>query len=518
MTDTVLRSGGPAAGGMGRHAAAGSTWASVVSALGKVTAAVSVVVMSRTLSEGDYGMAAFALSASAWLCLASPLTMSDVLVSHHHRLGRIAAPAQRFFRESVLVSSAALAAGTVLICAYRPTGSRAVLAVLLLALGLRPWFECAFAVRLAVLRIGLQYRLISIIDGAANLVGVTCGIVAAFLGAGPFSLVIPVVASTATRAAAVRRVQAAVPSHVAPDRRLALPLRRALVRANLAQYVHNAVFVVDMLVLGWAADARELGLFSFAFLIASQANAIIGFQLGSVLQPIFVQLRGDPRREAQAFGRVIRCVGAVMVPVSVVQASMGACLFRLVFPTRWEDAIPSFMALSLAQGFYFAVHPTMAFLKSRRRFGGLLAWQLCHGAAAFAALYACARLGGATSVAIGSGILWAVSVATAAVLSVDRASGLRMSLLKDMFAPWITSLPAGWAIHRFATPALAGCSPWVGLPVLAALAITACAVLVGLNRWANPAAWRDILALIAAVSGRLRRLGFRFTGAPAPKA
>jgi O-antigen/teichoic acid export membrane protein len=513
MTDAVQRREAPAAGGMGRHAAAGSIWASVVSALGKVTAAISVVVMSRTLSEGEYGTAAFALSISAWLCLASPLTMSDVLVSHHHRLGRIAALAQRFFLKSVVLSSAALVAGTALICLYRPTGSRAVLGALLIALGLRPWFECAFAVRLAILRIGLRYRLISMIDGAANLLGVTFGIVAAFLGAGPFALVMPVVVSMATRAAAVRRAQAAVPDTGPAERRLVTPLRRALVRANLAQYVHNAVFVVDMLVLGWAADVRELGLYSFAFSIASQANAIIGFQLGSVLQPIFVQLRGDPRREAQAFSRVIRCVGAVMVPVSVVQASMGECLFGLVFPARWADAVPAFMALSLAQGFYFAVHPTMAFLKSRRRFGALLAWQLCHGAAAVAVLYACARLGGATSVAIGSGMIWAMSVATAAVLSVDRASGLRANLLKDMCLPWIAAIPAGWVIHRFASPAIAGCSPWSGLPVLAALGIAACGLLVGLNRWTNPAAWRDILTLLSAISGRLGRLWSRASGA-----
>jgi O-antigen/teichoic acid export membrane protein len=498
---------------MRRQAVAGSTWASVVSTLGKVTAAISVVVMSRTLSEGEYGTAAFALSASAWLCLVSPLTMSDVLVSHHHRLGRIAGLAQRFFLESVVLSSAALVVGTALICFYQPTGSRAVLGGLLIVLGLRPWFECTFAVRLAVLRIRLSYRIISMIDGAANLLGVTFGIVAALLGAGPFALVMPAVVSVATRAAAVRRAQAALPGTGSVERRLVTPLRRSLVRANLAQYVHNAVFVVDMLVLGWAADARELGLYSFAFSIASQANAIIGFQLGSVLQPIFVQLRGDPLREAQAFGRVIRCVGAVMVPVSVVQASMGECLLGLVFPARWADAVPAFVALSLAQGFYFAVHPTMAFLKSRRRFVGLLAWQLCHGVAAVAVLYACARLGGATSVAVGSGILWAVSVATAAVLSVDRASSLRANLLKDMCVPWIAALPVGWFIHRFAAPAIAGCSPWFGLPLLAALGIAMCSFLVGLNRWINPAAWRDILTLLSAVSGRLRRVEYQSPGA-----
>jgi O-antigen/teichoic acid export membrane protein len=508
MTGAALRPENPAPppaiGGMGRHAAAGSIWASLVSAVGKVTAAVSVVVMSHCLSEENYGTAALALSAFAWLCLVSPLTMSDVLVSHHHRLSRIAALAQHFFIGSALVSSIAFVAGTVLLCLTRPSGEQLVLAVLLFILGLRPWFECTFAIRLVTLRIALRYRLISTIDGVANLTGVACGIAAASLGAGPFSLVIPVIASAAARTFAVRKAAPPVSSARHPDQRLATPLRRALLRANFAQYVHNAVFVIDMLVLGWASNPRELGLFSFAFSIASQANAVIGFQLGSVLQPIFVQLRGDTRRESQAFTRVIRCIGALMVPISVVQASVGESLFGMVFPDRWGAAVPAFIALSLAQGFYFAVHPTMAFLKSRRQFAALLAWQLCHGAVAIPVLLACARLGGATSVAIGSAVLWAISVSAAAAMSIDGTSGLRAGLLKDMLAPWVTALPVGWAIHRFIAPALAGYSPWVGLPLLAALGLCACALLVALNRWTNPAAWRDILGIFAAVAGRLR--------------
>ena len=483
---------------LGSRAMAGGAWASAVSVFGKLTAAISFVVMARILSEEQYAMAAFALSASAWLVIASPLAMSDVLISHHTQLHQITPIAQRYFRLSVIFSSVFLLSATAVIAVIRPQFERVTFVALVALVGLRPLLESLLAVPVSIARIELRYRLISLVDGAANLTATVLGIFAALLGAGPFALVLPSVLSVTIRAVVLRSyVSPALPSAaIYGSSRIEAPLRRAFFRVNMAQYVHNAAFAVDMVALGWLALPKELGLFSFAFLLASQSNAVIGFQLGSVLQPIFVRLRGDRARETQAFHRVLRYVGAVMVPISVVQAAVGGSLFKLLFPDRWEAAVPAFVALSLAQGFYFAVHPTMAFLKSRRRFNLLLRWQLAHVAVSIVVLLPCAAYGNAGVVAAASSGLWACSVMTAVFLATDRGYGSRTALLVDFARPWIVAVPVGIAIH-FASAPIAEWNPWIGLPSLLALGATGVLVSLMSNIWINRDLWKEINALLS---------------------
>ena len=185
-----------------------------------------------------------------------------------------------------------------------------------------------------------------------------------------------------------------------------------------------------------------------------------------------------------------------MVPISVVQAAVGGSLFKLLFPDRWQAAVPAFVALSLAQGFYFAVHPTMAFLKSRRRFNLLLRWQLTHVAVSIVVLLPCAAYGNAGVVAAASSGLWACSVMTAVFLATDRGYGSRTALLVDFARPWIVAVPLGIAIY-FASVPIAEWNPWIGLPSL--LALGAAGVLVSLmsNIWINRDLWKEINALLS---------------------
>lgn len=494
---------------MGRHAASGSLWAFGASVLCKVFAASSVIVMSRLLSESDYGVAALSLGVAAWLVVASPVTMSDVVVSHSHRLERIAPIAQKFFWQSSLVSSIILLAGIWPSASLAPESRRFAFAAMLFTLGLRPWLESLLALRAAVLRSELRYRFLSTIDGLANFAGVCGGVGLAIVGVGPFALLAPSLATLAVRAIAFRKVRIPAASSEVVQRRIQGPLRRALIRSNAAQYVHNLVFVIDAIALGLMADTNQLGLFNFAFLVASQSNAVIGYQLGSVLQPVFVRLRGNAIRECEAYVRVIRCVGAIMIPVSAVQAASGPALFGWLFPGRWIDSLPAFMILSLAQGFYFAVHPTMAFMKSRRRFRALLLWQIGHGVLAFAVLIPVAKMGGATWVAAASSGLWALSVSVAALLSIPKRATLRTRIITSMTLPWIASVPAALLLAWASTLWRASLPPWLCATVTAGAGGVLCLVLIVSNRWLNPTAWADISVILSGVWNRARAIASR---------
>jgi O-antigen/teichoic acid export membrane protein len=430
--------------------------------------------------------------------------MSDVLVSHRQRIDKIVPLAQRFFWQACGVSSCILLGGAIVSSQWLPTSDYPAYVTALLVLGMKPWLESLMAVRLAVMRSDLRFRSLSIIDGVANSLGTVLGIVMALSGCGAISLVVPVIIALVVRTVGFRAEVPWVATDLRRSRRLNQPLKRALMRANAAQYVHNIVFVSDALILGFASTTAELGVFSFAFLVASQANAMIGFQLGSVLQPIFVRLRGDQVREGLAYCRVIRCVGSVMVPISVVQAAIAPVVFESFFPTRWSASLIPFMALSLAQGFYFAVHPTMAFLKSRRKFGALLVWQLTHGVVAIFLLWPLALGGGASAVAIGSSVLWAISVGTVGMLSLPAGCGARRRLLTALVLPWLQAVPIGLAALWCTNHAWAAMPGWGGTSLAAASGLTALVLMLALSRWTNPGAWADIMLLASQVRHRFR--------------
>jgi O-antigen/teichoic acid export membrane protein len=313
---------------------------------------------------------------------------------------------------------------------------------LLSALAVRPLLEAALVVPLSELRAALSFRRIAMVDGIVQFAATCVTLVGAAFGAGAAALVLPQIAGVAARA----RIYGAETRHKSRIRSSASRQRillSAFLPAALAQYSHNVLVMLEVLVLGFVGGGSQTGLFSLAYTLAAQANSVIAFQLGQVLQPIFGHLQDDRRRQVVGFIRVQRALAAICVPVAVAQAVVAEPLFRLLFPTDWQGAVSSFQVLSLAQAVYFCSGPTMSCLRAQHRFSFLFWWQTIQLLLCLPWYWLGASAGGAVGIAIASGCAWALSMVVGmhAVVHGIEARPLR-TVLAVLAQPWIVCLPA----------------------------------------------------------------------------
>jgi O-antigen/teichoic acid export membrane protein len=204
-------------------------------------------------------------------------------------------------------------------------------------------------------------------------------------------------------------------------------------------------------VLAFFASDAELGFYYFAFTLSAQLNGVIIYNLTFVLQPIFATIRDDPARQVAAFLRVCRVLGAVTVPLCIMQAALAEPALRLVFGERWVPAAPMLTVLSVAQALAFTVGPTAALLKGQDRFGTYLRWQAWQAAFIVPCLVLAAWLGSGW-VGLGNGAALLVAATTLVTYAAFSPIGVWLGIrvggggLRDLLAAATPSLTASLAI------------------------------------------------------------------------
>jgi O-antigen/teichoic acid export membrane protein len=483
-------SGAPSTGkgSYGAVAAKGSFINTVQWLVNKFATAISMLVIAHFLAPQDYGVANLALAIAQFMMVFFPLTMGDVLIAHPRELESLVPTARRLALAIGAATGALILASIPVFLRIYPDDKypSAWLGGLLAVLAFRPVIDAFLMVPLARLRIGLQYRRIAVIDGLVQLGATVASLGMAIFGLRAASLIAPQVAGTAARAVCYRR---AAPTGVPGgfERGVARMLMRAYLPAASAQYLHNIIVMLELLVLGYVtvgeAARVQTGLFAFAFQVAAQANTVVAYQLGVVLQPIFGHLRDDPQRQVAGFLRVQRVLGLVCVPISIAQAVLAEPLFRVAFPKEYEPAIPVFQVISLAQAFYFATGPSMSCLRSQRRFLTFLVWQGVQFVVSVPLYWFGAARGGALGVALASAGVWAASAPVVVWLCTRVAPGWHLgSVLMVFIKPWLISAPA-FALAWLGVRWLAGFGKLGDLGSLVVLGPVAALVSIGASRW-----------------------------------
>jgi O-antigen/teichoic acid export membrane protein len=410
----------------------------------KVATAAAMLVIAHYLTPADYGVANQAIAITAFMVLFLPLTMGDVLIAHPYELESLAPTAGRLALLIGIITGLLMVASIpIYLHVYRDYPA-AWLGGLVLVMAARPVLDAALVVPLARMRTGLQYRRIATIDGVVQLGATVASLLMAMAGLRGASLVAPQVAGTAVRALWYRRIAQST-NHGTYRSSSARVLMRAYLPAASAQYLHNVIVMLEILVLGYVAGERQTGLFAFAFQVAAQANTVVAYQLGSILQPILGHLREDPQRQVRGFLRAQRMLGLICVPISMTQAVLAEPLFRIAFPSDYAPAIPIFQVISLAQAFYFATGPSMSCLRSQRRFTTFLAWQAAQCALSLPLYWIAASLWkdhGALGVALASATGWAVSSPVVVWLCTRVAPRRQlMDVIAVFLKPWMLATP-----------------------------------------------------------------------------
>ena len=420
----------------------GSFWFFVQSLLNKICTAGATLVIAYFLSPEEYGLAGSAVAVAAFLRIMPPELMGDVLVARARRLEWLGGTARAL---SGIIGGAGcavmLAAIPVVLRIYDsyPAGW---LAGLLAVLAVSSLFSAALVVPIASLRLRFQFRRMAGVEGVLQLAATVLSVGFAAGGTGATALVAPQVIKEAGRALWYTRIDAPARYVRRFHRGAARALMRSYATAAGSQYLHGALMGLEMAVLGYVAGGYEAGIFGFAFTVAVQANRVLTSRLQLILQPTLGVLQRQSQRQVDGLLRAQRLLGAVCVPVALLQVVMAEPLFHLLLLEKWWPSTPVFQILSLMQAFYFASGPTMACLKAQRRFPMLLLWPSVQLLLSFPVYWFGARHGGAIGAAAASALMWSISIPIGTWLCTRfRGPGRLRATIGAFTRPWLVALP-----------------------------------------------------------------------------
>lgn len=409
--------------------------------LNKAFTSAAILVIAFFLTPAEYGVGVQALAIFSLASVLQPLTVGDVLIAHPKRFALLA-PSAAGLAMIIGCTTGVLTLLSIPIALHFYGEYPAGWLIGLLAIqALRPILEAKLMLPLSTLRLQLAYPAMAFIDGIVQMSATLLSVAMAALGGRAASIVLPQVVGAGARSIWYSR-KAPTSGPARFHKKLAAFLFRSFIKAASAQYLHNVTVMLEILVLGFVSGEVETGLYGLAFTIACQANTVIAFQLGVVLQPIFGRLQDDPVRQVAGFLKTQRVLSAVCVPICFAQAILAEPLFRLVLDAKWQPAIPVFQLISLAQAFYFATGPSMSCLRAQRRFGTFLAWQAIQLALSVPIYWYGAKSSGAVGVAIASGAAWAISSPIVVWLCTrTTSSGHLRESLAIFVRPWCVCLP-----------------------------------------------------------------------------
>ena len=394
--------------GLGAVAMRGSFLNSAQWLANKILTVGAMLLIAYFLTPSEYGVGILSLAIFSFAAILQPMTVGDVLIAHPKRFALLAQSAS-----GLAMIIACCTSLIILLCSpvaayfYSDYPSWWIVG-LMAVLAIRPIIEAKLMLPFSAMRLSLAYPRIALIDGLTQM-GATCLSVAlAAFGGKATALVLPQIVSLGVKANWYMRA-ANLTNTARFHPKLAAFLFKSFAKAAAAQYIHNIIVMLEILVLGFVCGKVETGIFGLAFSIASQANLAIAFQLGVVLQPIFGRLQDDPERQVAGFLKAQRVLSAICIPICFTQAVLADPLFRLVLEPKWQAAIPVFQVISLMQAFYFATGPSMSCLRAQRRFGTLFVWQAIQLTIALPLYWLGAKWSGALGVALASGAIWAIS-------------------------------------------------------------------------------------------------------------
>jgi O-antigen/teichoic acid export membrane protein len=362
-------------------AVSGGVWTALQGVANRLISFAGAIATTYFLSPDALGVASIALGVQAFVTVLQPFTFGDVLLSDPRRLHR---DAIRTFWMCMAVSFATFVVGVSISPAISNWYGDDRLRTACMVVALRPIAEALLMLPQTRLRVALQFKLMSLIDGSCFAGATILSVIMAWAGGGFMSLVVPQVLAAFIRAGLYQTIQTrcAVSEQSGDDNGTPSVVSwRNFLLSGLGQYVHGTLIFVTPPIIGIYCSERAAGLFTMAFSLAASVNGIVAVAMGLVLQPIFTQMGSDRNRQSAAFLRASSAIAAIAMPLSLVQALVVPAAFRLFLPVAWFPAAAMAQVLSIGQGFYFAVNPAMGLLKAQGRFATFMVWQAIQFAA-----------------------------------------------------------------------------------------------------------------------------------------
>jgi O-antigen/teichoic acid export membrane protein len=349
---------------LGHRAAVGFAWMALQTVVSKIVTISGQVVLAWLLTDADFGLVACAFTAAAFPAQINQVGLKEVLVRRGRRYHLWASSAHWMALAFGLLS--ALTTLAIAPPAAHFFKSPQILG-LVMVIAISAPIDLLSQVVAIKIQIDLRFRAFAILAFILAVGGIVLSVLFAAMGAGAYSLVLPLPIIAALRLAIGWWM-------VRPpfDRKINLQRWRYLLGDSLimltARIFLVSLMIGDNLSLGFFHPKPVVGIYYFAYTMSLQTIVLFSINLEGVLFPTLSKLTDDLPRQRQGFVNAARVLAIVAIPVCFLQAALSDPAIHAVFPAKWLPSIPVLQVLCIGMAFRSVGFPSFSLMQAQGRF------------------------------------------------------------------------------------------------------------------------------------------------------
>jgi len=347
------------------------------------------VVLARLLLPESWGLVGEAYAITAFAGLIQQAGLREILIQRQGHFGRWANPAF-WMSLSLGCLGALIMVALAPVAAWMYDDWRLFNLVLLLALS-SP-FSGLDIVPDAKLTNDLRFRFLACVKWLTAVGTMGLSIVFAKMGLGAYSFVLPLPLITVVRLVLLW-------SAARPPIRLHLHFRRWKYLMNdsvllfLANFCNTITWNGDYMILGIMHDAKTVGIYFFAFTLATQTMQVFTQNLIGVLFPALSKMQDNIVHQTRAFLRAAELLALIGVPLCLLQAALAGPAINVLFNSWWQPMIRVLQLLSIGMAVRLVASPGGALIQAQGRFKTYLLTNAINVAVFLTMVYAGSWLG-----------------------------------------------------------------------------------------------------------------------------
>jgi teichuronic acid exporter len=298
--------------------------------------------IARILSPGDYGLVGMALVYTGFVQLVNEFGLGAAIIQQRdiapQMLARISGFAMLF---GVGLFGLSAAMSTPIAMFFAEPAVRNVV----IALGLKFIIDSAGMVSRALLSRDLQYRTLAAVDGVEAVVLAVSTLLFALAGAAYWSLVLGTLcgAVAGTGIAIIKRpFPVAWPGNLR-DIQHSIRVGRDIVISRIAWYSYSNA---DFIIVGRVLDKTALGLYTFAWNIASIPVEKVAALVGRVTPGVFSAVQRDVSAMRRYFLSLTEAIAFVTLPMSAGFVLVADELVSGLLGEKWRPAVGALKILA----------------------------------------------------------------------------------------------------------------------------------------------------------------------------
>ena len=327
----------------------GAYWAFIQSIGSRVFALLSQLALALILTPDVFGIVGIVIAASTISSSFFNIGLEDIFLQ---RSGKFGIWAPLTFWVSIFLGLGGMLVTCLCGLAAAQYYGNSQLSYLFLINALAMPFMSANALPVAVLRAGLRFRLISVLNMADNMLTQASTVLLAIYGFEAYSFFLPLPFIAIIKLMILWQSAKFEVRYFAKWRSFQIAyIASSGLKLLTSRLAVSVATQGDYIILGLLASKVEVGLYYFAFKLSAQPLYLFASNFSSVLYPSFVALRFETRRQIDAVLNSSKLLAYLITPICFAQAIFVGPLLLLVFGDKWSGAIPIIQILSIGLSF-----------------------------------------------------------------------------------------------------------------------------------------------------------------------